>query len=221
MNNTVIFDMDGLLVNSEPFWREAMSGVFAEMNIELETEDYAKTVGLPTSEIVEYWSHLVDYKGRSNEEVENAIVDLAKGKILKKATLMEGVHYILDFFKERNFKMGLASSSPMRMITGVLNRFELASYFETLHSGEHHELGKPHPAVYLARAQELSTKPTDCLVFEDSVNGMVAGKAARMKVVAVPELHNQQDPRYSLADLKLNSLAEFDEEKLKFLQALK
>jgi len=206
--------MDGLLMNSEPHWKKSMTDVFAGMEIFLEEGDYEKTVGLPTNEIIEHWSGFVDWKGKTNQDVEMEILAKAEELIQNEGELMEGVHYILDFFKDREFKIGLASSSPMRMINGFLDKFQLRDYFETLHSGEHHEYGKPHPAVYLACAQELNTNPTECLVFEDSINGMIAGKAAKMTVVAVPEAHNIQDPRYSLADLKLTSLKEFDEEKL-------
>lgn len=218
MVKTVIFDMDGLLINSEPYWKMAMKEVFAEMDITFTEEEYERTVGLPTSEIVEYWSAFVDWQGKTEQQVCTEILDNAKSKILAHGTLMEGALYLLNFFKEKGFKMGLASSSPMMMIKAVLDKFELEQYFEALHSGEHHEYGKPHPAVYLACAKELKADPVYCLVFEDSINGMIAAKAAKMKVVAVPEEHNKDDKRYTLADAQLPALKEFTEETLKKLQ---
>ena len=218
MIKTVIFDMDGLLVNSEPYWKMAMKEVFAKMDITFSEEEYERTVGLPTPEIVAYWSAFVDWQGKTNEEVSTEILDNAKANILAHAELMEGALYLLNFFKKKGFKMGLASSSPMMMIDAVLDKFELRKYFETLHSGEHHDYGKPHPAVYLACAKELNADPVHCLVFEDSVNGMVAAKAAKMNVVAVPEEQNRADKRYALADIQLSSLKEFTEETLKKLQ---
>ena len=125
---------------------------------------------------------------------------------------MEGVRYILDYFQRKGVKLGVASSSPMGMIETVLKHFGLYSSFRGIYSAEFETHGKPHPAVYLSCARELGSNPVHCLAFEDSINGMVAAKAARMKVVAVPEHHNQTNPRYVLADLQLERLSEFREE---------
>lgn len=124
---------------------------------------------------------------------------------------MDGAKEILEYFKAKDFKIGLASSSLLKMIEALLKHFKIRNYFKAVHSGEQHPYGKPHPAVYLACAKELQTPPVDCLVFEDSINGMIAGKAAKMKVIVIPEPHNREDLRFSLADAKLDSLKEFDE----------
>lgn len=209
MMDTVIFDMDGLLVNSEPLWEEAMAIVFTQMGIHLKKSDYRKTTGLPTVNIVAYWRQYFDFQGKSDQQVKEEVHHKVKELIAEKSSLKKGVQYILDFFKEKDFKIGLASSSPEEMIKMNLERFKLNTYFSAVHSGEHHQYGKPHPSVYLSCAQELGTAPTHCIVFEDSVNGMIAAKAARMKVVAVPEKHNWSNPKYALADLELHALTEF------------
>lgn len=215
MLTTVIFDMDGLLIDSEPLWGEAMGEVFAGLGVYLKPEDYTHTTGLRTSEVVAYWhDHFKWENGQSPEEVTEAIVDNVTHKILQSGKAMDGLHYILEFFKTRQFKTGLASSSPMRLILSVLNHLDIKRYFKAVYSAEHELYGKPHPAVYLSCANALNSSPLECIVFEDSINGMIAGKAARMKVVVVPESHNQFDPRYSLADMQLNSLKDFTQEKL-------
>lgn len=220
MLHTVIFDMDGLLIDSEPFWAEAMKEVFAELDVYLKDEDYAATTGLRTNEIVEYWYPHFKKTSRSPEDITEEILSLAANKILRQGKPMEGVEYILQFFKERAFKTGLASSSPMSLIKSVLTQLNIRSYFQALYSAEHEIYGKPHPSVYLSCANELQSKPVECLVFEDSINGMIAGKAARMKVVVVPEFHRRSDPRYALADMQLHSLKEFSEKILGELDGL-
>lgn len=209
--------MDGLLIDSEPHWKKAMQEVWVANGLQLPDEAYEKTVGIPTDEIVELWGRTTDWNGKSNQEIEQEILDKTEKLIQSKAELKEGALEILEFFKLSNFKMGLASSSSMRMIKGALKKFKLQNFFETLHSSEDHLYGKPHPAIYLACAKELGTWPEDCLVFEDSINGMISAKAAKMKVVAVPEKQNFQDERYALADLKLASLLDFTEKELHLL----
>lgn len=219
MLTTVIFDMDGLLIDSEPLWVKAMEEVFAGLDIRLKPEDYAHTTGLRTREVVDYWYHHFKWgNSHSPEKVTEDIVDNVTHKILENGKAMDGLHYILEFFKSRQFKTGLASSSPMQLIQSVLNHLDIKEYFDAVYSAEHESYGKPHPAVYLSCANELNSPPFECIVFEDSVNGMIAGKAARMKVVTVPEAHNQKDPRYALADLQLKSLKDFTEEILKELE---
>ena len=218
MIETVIFDMDGLLVDSEPLWGEAMAAVFARMDSYLEPGDYAQTTGLRTSEVVAHWHRHFGWKDKSADQVTEEILQEVTGLIQRRGKLMAGVPYILDFFQEKHFKMGLASSSPMALIETVLHQFGLRAYFDALHSGEHQDYGKPHPSVYLSCAQELGAEPVHCLVFEDSITGLIAAKAARMKVVAVPEARNWADPRYVLADLKLPALAAFTATELAALQ---
>jgi sugar-phosphatase len=207
---TAIFDMDGLLIDSEPLWGKAMEEVFAGMDIVLQPELYIHTTGLRTSEVVDHWYHHFGWTGKTPTQVTEEIVNLVTEKILQQGAAMEGLEYILRFFHERGFKIGLASSSPMTLIQAVLKYLHITAYFQAVYSAEHEEYGKPHPAVYLACARELGSQPGECIVFEDSVTGLIAAKAARMKTVAVPEAHRRDDPRYVLADLKLNSLSEFD-----------
>lgn len=214
MLNTVIFDMDGLLIDSEPLWGEAMDEVFSGMGIHLGKEQFALTTGLRTNEVVDYWYHHLGWEEKSPALVTSEIVALVTRKILSQGSPMEGLEYILDFFKARDFKIGLASSSPMALIMSVLEHVGVRSYFHALYSAEYEDYGKPHPAVYLACARELGSKPIDCIVFEDSVTGLIAAKAARMKTVAVPESHRRGDPRYVLADMRLDSLKEFTDKSL-------
>jgi HAD superfamily hydrolase (TIGR01509 family) len=214
MVNTVIFDMDGLLIDSEPLWGKAMREVFATVGVELTSELTSQTTGLRTVEVVDYWHDYFQWNGKSREQVTTEIIDTVISKILAQGTAMEGLHYILDYFRTKGFKLGLASSSPLRLIDSALDHLEIKPYFNAIRSAEFESHGKPHPAVYLACAAALDSHPLHCLAFEDSVTGMIAAKAARMKVVVVPEAHNRNDKRYALADLQLDSLLAFGDAEL-------
>jgi sugar-phosphatase len=124
---------------------------------------------------------------------------------------MRGVISLLDMLDRLSFKIGLATSSPTRMVTALLEHFGIAHRFQSIISADVVKYGKPHPAVFLHCAESLGSSPHHCLVLEDSVNGAIAGKAARMKVIAVPDELHFDDPRFTIADRKLRSLEELDE----------
>lgn len=209
--NTVIFDMDGLLIDSEPLWSEAATEVFTFYGKRLSPADFASTTGLRTSEFVSWW--LRDYKF-DNTELEKAaekIVDLVIRKIKLNGNAMPGLEYIFDFFYTRGFKLGLATSSPMKVADTVINMLGIGKYLHVKTSAEKLDYGKPHPQVYLDCAKELQSSPLQCICFEDSVNGMIAVKAARMKCVVVPAYSQQKNEKWSIADLKISSLKNFSE----------
>lgn len=209
--NTVIFDMDGLLIDSEPLWNEAADEVFSYYGKKLTAEEYATTVGLRTNEFVSWW--LRDYKF-DNTELEKAgkkIIDLVNKKVEQKGKMLPGVHHIINFFHERNFKIGLATSSPLSLVETVADLLTIKPYLQATTSAEFLPYGKPHPQVYLDCAHELKSSPLECVCFEDSINGMIAVKAARMKCVVVPEHSVQKNEKWALADLKLSSLQNFNE----------
>jgi sugar-phosphatase len=218
MLDTVIFDMDGLLVDSEPLWGEAMTEVFASVGVALTPDLWHLTTGLRTKEVVSYWYNYYKWEGKSAEQVTNEIIDNVTHKIITSGKPMEGMLYILQYFREKQFKTGLASSSPLRLINAVIEHFRIKEYFQAVYSAEFEDYGKPHPAVYLACARALDSNPLDCLAFEDSVAGMTAAKAARMTAVVVPEAHNRHNPKYALANMQLDSLLEFNDAKLELLR---
>ena len=141
----------------------------------------------------------------------------ALDKIKQHGIAMPGVEYIMQFFKENKFQIGLASSSPMRLIEAVVEKLNIRPYLNAITSAEHLPYGKPHPQVFLNCAELLNVPPTVCICFEDSFNGMVAAKAARMKCVVVPAPHVHHQGRWDAADYKLNSLLQFNQQLLEKL----
>lgn len=215
--NTVIFDMDGLIVDSEPCWEEAGQLTLANYNIELSHEDHASTVGLRTREWIQWWFNKFGVDQENAIKAERSIIENAIRITGEKGVAMPGLNYILDFFKERNFNIGLATSSPIALVEVVVEKLGIREYFKTFSSAENLVHGKPHPEVYLDCARDLGVSPLECICFEDSVNGMIAAKAARMKCVVIPFPAAFEDKRFGIADLKLRSLSDFNESSLDHL----
>jgi beta-phosphoglucomutase-like phosphatase (HAD superfamily) len=132
---------------------------------------------------------------------------------------MPGVHHNFDFFVKKNFKIGLATSSPPALIDLVVGMTGIKRYLHATSSAEDLAFGKPHPQVYLNCAETLKSKPVECICFEDSFNGMISVKAARMKCVIVPHASQAKDERWGAADLKLSSLQNFGELHFNLLNA--
>jgi HAD superfamily hydrolase (TIGR01509 family) len=209
--NTVIFDMDGLLIDSEPLWSEAATEVFEGYGKKMTPADFESTTGLRTSEFVSWWLRDYKFDDTELEKAAERIVDLVVRKIRLKGKAMPGLDYILDFFHSRGYKIGLATSSPMRVADTVTNILGIDKFLHVKSSAEKIEYGKPHPQVYLDCAKQLRSSPLECVCFEDSINGMIAVKAARMKCVVVPSYNQQKVEKWSIADLKISSLKNFSE----------
>jgi mannitol-1-/sugar-/sorbitol-6-/2-deoxyglucose-6-phosphatase len=217
MINTVLYDMDGLLLDTEPLWGESMLRIAQKHNIEITRERFKETRGLRIYEVTEYWSRKYPWQGRHHLEVADEILDdiIALSKL--RGSVLAGVENSLKMFKDNGFKIGLASSSPSRMINALVEHFGIQHYFDCITSADAVELGKPNPAVFLHCAENLNSTPKACVVLEDSINGMIAGLAARMKVIVVPEAMHFDDPGFSLADVKLKSLEDLTLELIKKL----
>lgn len=203
--------MDGLLIDSEPLWEEAAAEAFAAYNVQFTHEEYIQSTGLRTREFVEWWFRHFKIADSELENAEKAIIQLVIDKVREKGAMMPGVQYIFEFFKQRNFKIGLASSSPLSLIELVTEICGIRPYLDAIASAEHLPYGKPHPQVYLNCAEALGVSPLQCICFEDSFNGMIAAKAARMKCVVVPHQSQLKEERWGAADLKLSSLKNFNE----------
>ena len=119
-----------------------------------------------------------------------------------------GVTHAIQWAQQTGRKLALASSSPYVLIHAALSRLKLTGVFSVVYSAQEESYGKPHPAVYLTTAKKLGVPPEACLAIEDSLNGVLAAKAAKMKCLAVPEAHNLRDPRFVIADVTLSTLAD-------------
>ncbi len=205
----VIFDMDGVLIDSEPLWKIAMEEVFHSLGSTLKKSDFQKTVGLRIDEVIHFWNIQENWGVENERDVEEAIIVKMIELISQNAAPLAGVIETLDYLRYQNIKIGLGTSSSNRLIQVVLRELNIHSYFDVTHSAENEAFGKPHPAVYLTVAQQLQVSPNRCLVIEDSFNGVIAGLAAKMKVVCIPEKTHFPNPRLSVADFHFETMNEF------------
>ena len=203
----VIFDMDGVLIDSEPLWKIAMEEVFHSVGCLITKKDFQKTVGLRIDEVIEFWYKEVGWDKYSSKEIEHKIIQRMIELIHQNGIPLIGVIETLSFLRENKIKIGLATSSYTVLIDAVLNTLNIRDQFDFVHSAEDEEFGKPHPAVYLSVAKKLNVHPTKCLVIEDSINGVISGKAARMSVVCIPEKTHHPEPKLGLSDFLFEDMA--------------
>ncbi|MFJ5438663.1 hexitol phosphatase HxpB [Pectobacterium brasiliense] len=208
-----IFDMDGLLIDSEPLWDKAELEVIASLGIDISLRESMKdTLGLRIDMVVELWYQRSPWATPARDEVVRRIIDRAIELVAEQRPLLPGVEHALQLCREQNLKIGLASASPLRMQQQVLQMFNLEHYFDVLMSAETLPYSKPHPEVYLNAANGLGVPPTQCVALEDSVNGMIATKAARMRSIVIPQAEFRDDARWALADYRLDSLSQLTAE---------
>lgn len=219
MVRALLFDMDGLLIDSEPLWHEAEIYGFGLAGLCLAPEQCLETTGLRVDEVVQFRFAQRPWDSPSQDAVAAAIVERVVELVRAKGVLKPGVAEVLDVARGSGPRMALASSSPYVIIDAVLDTFGLRSAFEVIHSAEEETRGKPEPDVYLTAARKLGVDPALCVALEDSPNGVLSAKAAGMKCIAVPEPALRNDPRLARADAIVTSLAEVDAELLNRLWA--
>lgn len=209
--------MDGLLVDSEPLWQIAEVTTFARVGVRITKEQCRETKGLFVVDAAQHWFERFPWDGPSVEEVASWIIDSVIDLVTERGELASGAKGALTKIADLGWPVALATSSEHRLIKAVLDRFDLHGRFDAIHSAEDEEYGKPHPAVFLSAAGTLGVTPTHCLVFEDSPAGVLAAKAARMSVIAVPEACERTSAAMGLADAVVHSLHEVDDELLSTL----
>ena len=206
----IIFDFDGLIIDTESAWYEALVEVFTAYGVQLPFELWVQSVG--TSQDV--FDPYIYFQQRYSEEIdiEEVIekVNQQHSVIMSDKTLRPGVVSYMEEAKQLGYKIGIASSSHLSWIEPFLHKYDIAKYIDTIRCADFVEKVKPDPAVYLLTLEELGLEPDEAIAFEDSPNGAKAATRAGIKVVIVPNPVTERlefGPHLlllqSMADLKL------------------
>lgn len=224
MIKAVIFDMDGVLIDSERLWEKSESLLLERnglgTNADYRKKHRKKIMGLNQKDSVKLLKESFGLRQSLEEILEERIrilLELYETELLSPA---DGVRELLDALnRERDIRTAVASASPMRVIEFVLGKFSLESAFEAVTSGECVERGKPHPDIYLETARRLGTSPARCVAVEDSVNGMLSASRAGMRCIAIPDPRipeNEYPPtdmvRISVSEIRLEDIKSLDDE---------
>ena len=208
MISTVIFDMDGVIIDSEPIYFKVEQELLRELGINFSKKEHSKYVGRS-----DLWQSIKDKYGLDFDADE--IQEREQNRYMTYLAEsfndgpIEGVSDLIKSLKSDGYTLVLASSSPMENIRFVLKKFGLLDFFSHKVSGDELETSKPHPEIFLEAAKMAGTEPQHCLVIEDSQNGVRAAKDAGMKCVGYKNLNSgQQD--LSPADWIIENFNEFD-----------
>ncbi|WP_184539517.1 HAD family hydrolase [Micromonospora polyrhachis] len=184
VTDAMIFDLDGVIVDSEPVWEEVRRAYVALHGGRWQPDTQHRLMGMSTGE----WSHyLSDELGvdRTPEQVATEVIEEMTRRYAKHVPLIDRADQVVRRLAAR-WPLGLASSSPTRLIAAALAATGLTDAFRTTLSTEETAHGKPAPDVYLAVAETLGVDPARCVAIEDSSNGVRSAAAAGMRVIAVP-----------------------------------
>ena len=207
MIKAVVFDLDGVLVDSEPVWEQVRRGLVAERGGHWAPDAQRRIMGMSTPEWAGYLSGDLGV-GLPPDEVAALVIDRMVARYQQRVPFMDGAVDAVHRLAGR-WPLGLASSSPPRLIETVLQSAGLRSCFAVVMSTEQVAHGKPAPDIYLAVTAELGCPPPDCAAVEDSSNGLRSAAAAGLWVIAIPQPRYPPDPdALAQASLVLPNLAE-------------
>lgn len=196
MFKAVIFDMDGIVIDSEHLWEKTERMLLHRKGFEYNADYRNIILGLNQNDSARLLKKRFNIRD-SIDEIISERLDLLLGLYKNELELNPGITELLDMIKHKEACSALATSSPEKVVSYVLEKFGLENYFDSVLSGDSVAKGKPYPDIYLLTACELGVKTGDCIVIEDSINGVRSAKNAGMYCIAVP------DSRIDLSDLQI------------------
>lgn len=205
MIKAIVWDMDGVIVDSEDHHHAGEIATFKHFGVEVDEDLNKQYKGAPLREHFQGLKEKLNVETPLDELLEKQNEHIHK-MYSEDVELFSNVKEVL-FQLKRDFKQALATSSERRLAEVVLKRFELGEAFDEVTCGDEIKNGKPEPDIFLKSAEKLQVLPEECVVVEDSLNGMKAGKKAGMKVIAHKVSHNKELD-FSLADFVVEDLRE-------------
>lgn len=212
----VIFDMDGVIIDSEPIHFEVDMQTMREFGVNISKDELNKYVGTTNEYML---NNLINkYKiQKSIKEILEYKMELTIRRIKEtKINAISGIPELLISLKHNNIKTAIGSSSPKELIITVIEKFQLGKYFDCIVSGDEVKEGKPKPDIYLEVSKRIGVNPEECIVIEDSRNGVLAAKNAGMKCFGFRNV-NSGNQDLSKADIIVDSIRNIDIEIIKVL----
>lgn len=210
MISTVIFDMDGTLVDTERVSQAAWKEAFAQLGVDDVEEDFIRSfIGQNAASIIDRFIEVLGSRERADRAFKlhyEIFVSKSRTELVAKP----GARETVLLMRERGYRVGLASSTYRDQCLARLARFGMNELFDSITCGNEVSNGKPAPDIFLKAARRLGSAPGECVVVEDSLNGVRAGHAAGMRVLMVPDLVAPTDEVAALCDAVLGSLYEVD-----------
>ncbi|MBI4086011.1 MAG: HAD family phosphatase [Candidatus Liptonbacteria bacterium] len=209
MIKAALIDMDGFLINSEHLYLEANKIYFKQFNFEFTEELHRQGTGKKFNK----WITTVFPTDKSGEEILKERNVVFMELVREKLELLNGARELLMLLR-KNFKTALVTSTERGYVDVVFEKTKIGKYFELLITGDMVSHGKPDPECYLIAAQKLGVSVEECVVFEDAPSGILSGKNAGMKVIAVPSPYVKGDEAFQKADVVVDTLQEITLEKI-------
>ena len=204
----VIFDLDGVLADSEPWWNKIDKKLLAQYGITYRGEYHRNVLGVSYRLAVEFYKKAFGLSV-STEEMMRRRAEIAIEFFANRVGLFPSAKKILQELQRMNLSLAIATSSVSASARPFLHRHQLTAFFDTIVTGDEIERGKPHPDAYMRAAEKLGLAPDTCLVIEDALSGIAAAKAANMRVAAIPDTRFVDPREYQKeADYVLGSLSE-------------
>src|SRR5438477_3734089 len=204
----IIFDLDGVLADSEPWWNEIDAKMLAEHGVIYKGEYHRDVLGVSYRLAIEFYKKKFGISAPT-EELMRRRGEIATEFFADRVGLFPSTKDVLNELRQMNLRLAVATSSVSASARPFLDRHHLTEFFEVIVAGDEIERGKPEPDIYLRTAEKLGIAANECLVIEDSLSGIAAAKAAKMRVAAIPD-RRFVDPREykKKADFLLNDLAD-------------
>jgi len=204
----VIFDLDGVLADSEPSWDDIDAKLLSEYGVAYHGEHHREVLGVSYKASVEFFKKTFNITAPT-EELMKRRGEIATEFFANKIGLFPPVKEVLEQLRDMKLRLAVATSSVSASARPFLDRHQLTKYFEVIITGDEIERGKPHPDIYLRTAENLGVAADACLVIEDSLSGVAAAKAANMRVAAIPDRRFVDPREYEKeADYLLGGLSE-------------